>query len=753
MSQDQDPYFQFERDIIGPLRSPVLEPVNPEYGPRASPAPLVPVNDPSSSDSSDVEDPKAVRRQGNPRIRKSRANCTFADSVLILSLDPNQRILASQARKRPLDSRSQSAAEEEEEGEEEEEEGEEGEQDDEHDGHSDDNGIQAGHREIRRATRVIRNGPNRVSIKTKPAARTALHPDPDGRDDDDDDDDDFPMIDSPATVAEDDLVRSPPQPTHDMHKPEQAQAFHAPTKQAADLSRKQFNTIPPPRTRPLFSNLRLNLAPAIRDGNQVDDSILKSPILGKYAISPRDGHPDFTLPAMQQRSPPRSSPAALLGYRMTLPPLKIAIGDLHDSSMGGFPCLSPGMARPSPNQFASYASPASYAAYSAMSPPDPPLQSNWRTTTRDSNTSTFSDYTSSTSVSVSTPASSIITPSPAASGPSSLTALAEQDLEDGEGEESRMQQVLTKETDLRSYAEVRSRPQPQPEARPKARPKPSARLKLQQLQRAARSKPRPTQPAAQSKAQLQPVLEPAPQPSAPLKVQPQPTLECPPQPAARSKPRPPQPAAQSKPQAHPDLELPPRPESRTEAESAAGSETESELSELTELESELGSEPEPEHRSRPHTKRPSVSQSKPQPEASSDAAALARFSLGPYKCTFEGCTAAPFHTQYLLNSHMNVHSNTRTHFCPIKDCPRGPGGLGFKRKNEMIRHGLVHTSPGYICPFCPDQQHKYPRPDNLQRHVRQHHANEDRHDPRLREVLDQRTDGSSKAGKRRMRLF
>ncbi|KIW93110.1 uncharacterized protein Z519_05715 [Cladophialophora bantiana CBS 173.52] len=673
MSQDQDPYFQFERDIIGPLRSPALEPVNPEYGPRASPAPLVPVEDPSSSDSSDVEDPKVVRRQGNSRIRKSRANCTFADGVLILSLDPNQRILASQARKRPLDSRSQSAAEEEDDEEEGGGEGEgegEGEQDEEHDGEGDDNGVQAGRREIRRATRVIRNGPNCVSIKTKPVARTALHADPNGRDDDDD----FPMIDSPATVAEDEPGRSPPQPTHDMYKPEEAQAFHVPTRQAADLSRKQFDTIPPPRTRPLFSNLRLNLAPAIRDGNHVDDSILKSPILGKYAISPRDGHPDFTLPAMQQRSPPRSSPAALPGYRMTLPPLKIAIGDLHDSSMGGFTCLSPGVARPSPSQFASYASPASYTAYSAMSPPDPPLQSNWRTTTRDSNTSTFSDYTSSTSVSVSTPASSIITPSPAASGPSSLTALAEQDLEDGEGEESRMQQVLTKETDLRSFAEVRSRPQPQPDSRPKPRPKPAARSKLQQLQRPARSKPRPPQPAAELKARLQPALEPAPQPSARSKAQPQPTLEPPPQPAARSKP-----------QSQPDLELPPRPESQTEAESAAGSETESELSELTELESELGSEPEPEHRSKPHTKRPSVSQSKSQPEASSDAAALARFSLGPYKCTFEGCTAAPFHTQYLLNSHMNVHSNTRTHFCPIKDCPRGPGGLGFKRKNEMIR--------------------------------------------------------------------
>jgi hypothetical protein len=35
----------------------------------------------------------------------------------------------------------------------------------------------------------------------------------------------------------------------------------------------------------------------------------------------------------------------------------------------------------------------------------------------------------------------------------------------------------------------------------------------------------------------------------------------------------------------------------------------------------------------------------------------------------------------------------------------------------MIRHGLVHNSPGYICPFCPEREHRYPRPDNLQRYV------------------------------------
>lgn len=88
-----------------------------------------------------------------------------------------------------------------------------------------------------------------------------------------------------------------------------------------------------------------------------------------------------------------------------------------------------------------------------------------------------------------------------------------------------------------------------------------------------------------------------------------------------------------------------------------------------------------------------------------------------YKCDHPGCSAAPFSTQYLLNAHSNVHSSARPHYCPVKGCSRSEGGRGFKRKNEMIRHGLIHESPGYICPFCPDRDHKYPRPDNLQRYV------------------------------------
>ncbi|KLU83505.1 C2H2 type zinc finger domain-containing protein [Magnaporthiopsis poae ATCC 64411] len=125
-------------------------------------------------------------------------------------------------------------------------------------------------------------------------------------------------------------------------------------------------------------------------------------------------------------------------------------------------------------------------------------------------------------------------------------------------------------------------------------------------------------------------------------------------------------------------------------------------------------------------------------------------SGGNFVCKVPGCNSMPFHTQYLLNSHMNVHSSARPHYCPVKGCPRSEGGKGFKRKNEMIRHGLVHDSPGYICPFCPDREHKYPRPDNLQRHVRVHHVDKDKDDPMLRDVLAQRPDGPNRGRRRRL---
>jgi len=84
----------------------------------------------------------------------------------------------------------------------------------------------------------------------------------------------------------------------------------------------------------------------------------------------------------------------------------------------------------------------------------------------------------------------------------------------------------------------------------------------------------------------------------------------------------------------------------------------------------------------------------------------------------------------------------------------------------MLRHGLVHESPGYVCPFCPNKKHKYPRPDNLQRqviysflvvhssltlnrHVNVHHVDKDKNDARLRDVLSQGPEGPRRGRRRK----
>ena len=59
-----------------------------------------------------------------------------------------------------------------------------------------------------------------------------------------------------------------------------------------------------------------------------------------------------------------------------------------------------------------------------------------------------------------------------------------------------------------------------------------------------------------------------------------------------------------------------------------------------------------------------------------------------FQCTYPNCNAPPFATQYLLNSHANVHPGVHPHYCPVSRCPHSLGGKGFKRKNEMIRHGI-----------------------------------------------------------------
>ncbi|EWY79475.1 hypothetical protein FOYG_17380 [Fusarium oxysporum NRRL 32931] len=46
-------------------------------------------------------------------------------------------------------------------------------------------------------------------------------------------------------------------------------------------------------------------------------------------------------------------------------------------------------------------------------------------------------------------------------------------------------------------------------------------------------------------------------------------------------------------------------------------------------------------------------------------------------------------------------------------------------------------------------EHKYPRPDNLQRHVRVHHIDKDKDDPQIRDILAQRPDGPNRGRRRR----
>jgi hypothetical protein len=575
MSQvpEQDDFFDVDRDIIAPLRSPPLVAVEPSFRPHESPPPLVPLESSSDSDEEDIDGPAPSRK---PRKRKGRTKSSLADGVLIRALDPNQgEEVARHAERHALDSVNESEVEE------------------------DSNATDAvpGQDQMRRPSHVHQHDLSNLAPKAEDVAKAVLN-----AIDDDDDEDDFQMVETPEPRTNGVALEFSPLPAAVMPKPEtpkrttSPQAFSQRSSQQ-DHSKRQFNTVPPP----LNAGLRLNLQPRPDPQEAEEDSIITSPALGKFAITPRDAHPDSILPAMHQRSPPRSSPAGSPDHRQPLPNIKTALTSFHDAGFAGFAAMSPSIGRPSPGQSGPYTSPA---AYSAMSPPGPPNQFNWRSMARDSNNSTSSEYTAS-SATASTPASSMIAPSPANTQPTPSASISEHDID--------------------------------------------------------------------------------------------------------------------------------------------------------------------------HNRRESNIEEEPNTLPESGADDRNDDLAGSYKCTYNGCNAMAFQTQYLLNSHMNVHSNTRTHFCPVKGCPRGPGGQGFKRKNEMIRwvndrkiqilknsilipflcrHGLVHTSPGYICPFCPDQQHKYPRPDNLQRHVRQHHTERDRDDPVLRDVLSQRIEGggANRGGRRRMRL-
>ncbi|KIW85373.1 hypothetical protein Z517_00763 [Fonsecaea pedrosoi CBS 271.37] len=329
------------------------------------------------------------------------------------------------------------------------------------------------------------------------------------------------MIDTPAGGAEKNLSRTPPIPSDGTcRSSHQGQVQAAPPLKRKDPQKKQFHTRPPP----LKEGLGLNLNPSHGHKEDDEDSISKSPVLTKFAVARDDAPPDFILLALQQKSPPRSSPAGSPDQKQSLLNLKTAIGDLQDASFTRFATIFP-MDCPSPGHFAQYASLASYSAISPRAPIDPPSHYDFRTTTPDLNTST-SSYTSS-STAASAPSSSIAGPSLAASHSSPLAAVLDQDRDRTRRESF--------ETESKSLSELRS-------------------------------------------------------------------------------------------------EAPP-----------------------------------------------------------GDGSSSTRFISGAYKSTYHRCTATSFQPQYLLNSHANVHSNIRTHFCPVKGCRRGSSGQGFKRKNEMIRCATAHT--------------------------------------------------------------
>ncbi len=483
MSHPQDQDYDFNRDILG--RSPGLVAIKPNYESLDSPPPLVRLS--PSSDSTDAEDTTGVRSSRKHKKRKGRTNPSFADGVLIRSLDPNQNELASHAERNPLESASQSEAEEEE----------------------DEGGTEAGRRQMSRPGEVGPSQARQSAAQIKALAKAAL-----AKSHEQELRDDWPLVGTPDSVNEDKPSPTPPPASGGTRSSSHAEHYTSVPPKLENPPKKQFDTRPPPLEQGLGLK---NLKQSYSHEEDQDDSLSKSPALAKFTIARDDAPAEFNLPALQQKSPPRSSPAGSPDTRQNLPNIKTAIGEFQEPGFAGFTSMSP-MGRPSPGHLAQYASPSPYSALSPRGQMGPPSHFDWRATTRDSNTSTSSSYASS-SATVSTPSTSIHGPSPADSNPSPLPVVLEQ------GRES-MRRDSFEETE---------------------------------------------------------------------------------------------------------------------------------------------------------------SNSPPDDEHLGDESGAGRFSGGNYKCTYPGCTAASFQTQYLLNSHMNVHSNTRTHFCPVKGCTRGPGGQGFKRKNEMIR--------------------------------------------------------------------
>ncbi|KAJ9501594.1 hypothetical protein H2202_002555 [Exophiala xenobiotica] len=582
MSNAQDPYqvFDLDRDFIAPARTPPLEQVNPSFRVAWSPPPLGPHY--PSSDSSSEDENREVRPSARRKIRKGRTNPSLTDGVLIRALDPNQPEAARHAEKYALASASQSEAEDQE--------------DDE--------------ARSEQARMIIDNGTVKDEQSDVPEQPGALVEatseaiqDTDG---------DFPMVDSPARFEHAD--RTPPEKVPREIRiscSRQQPSCSTPCKREHHPPRATDAATHPRPAQLASEGLRLQLG----DNHwNPDDSIVTSPILGKYTITPQDPDPDVVLPAMQM-SPARSSATPSPRQKQTLPSLRTHLPEFEARSPG-FAGMSPILGRPSPGQWPPLgrSPPFHQSSHAGMSPPALPTHSIWRTTTRDSSISTSSEYTPGSSATVSTPASSIIVQSPAASANlHPMTPLQEQEQEEEEEEEEEQEKDTVAE-----HSPEHSKGQDS-----KVEVKVEFKLPLD-------LKP------PKDKAQLD-------------LLPPKDTVQLdllPPKDKVQLDLLPPKDKVQL------DL-LPPKDKVQLD---------------LT-----------------PPKDKVQLDLTPPKDEDKDPPIPNRVVPGGNYPCTHEGCTAIPFQTQYLLNSHMNVHSDTRTHFCPVEECPRGPGGLGFKRKNEMIR--------------------------------------------------------------------
>ncbi|EXJ54457.1 hypothetical protein A1O7_09797 [Cladophialophora yegresii CBS 114405] len=238
----QESFFDFETDILN--RTPPLVPVKPDLEPHDSPAPFVRID--TSSDSTDVEQTDGVpsSRKKRRKKRKGRTNPTFADGVLIRSLDPNHLELASHVERNALASASQSEVEEE----------------DNKDGRR---------LQMSRPSEVVQSRATQDATRRREIAVSNNA----------DKDDDWAMIDTPVNTAE---ARYPPPspisggdacpPRHQ----EQNQASTSPLPE--DPPKKHFDTRPPP----LNERLGLKLKPGHGPAEEDEDSIIKSPALAKF---------------------------------------------------------------------------------------------------------------------------------------------------------------------------------------------------------------------------------------------------------------------------------------------------------------------------------------------------------------------------------------------------------------------------------------------------------------------------------------